>query len=72
MSEGRDTEQQLLRDIDRKVTRLETLMENVRSDQGNYVSKDEFRPVKLIVYGAVALILSSVAGGIIALVITVA
>ena len=37
--------------------------------RGSYVSKDEFEPIKKIVYGLVTLILVSVVGGIMGLVI---
>lgn len=35
----------------------------------NYVSKEEFEPIKKIVYGLVSLILVAVVGGVLALVI---
>lgn len=38
--------------------------------KGSYVTKDEFEPVKRIVYGLVGLILVSVVGAVMGLVIT--
>ena len=35
----------------------------------NYVTSEEFKPVKTIVYGMVALVLTTVVGGIVALVV---
>lgn len=37
--------------------------------KGSYVSKDEFEPVKKIVYGLVGLILVTVVGGLLGLII---
>lgn len=37
--------------------------------KGSYVSKDEFEPIKKIVYGLVGLILVTVVGGLMGLVI---
>lgn len=37
--------------------------------RGSYVSKDEFEPIKKIVYGLVTLILVAVVGGLLGLVI---
>lgn len=37
--------------------------------RGSYVSKDEFEPIKKIVYGLVTLILVAVVGGLMGLVI---
>ena len=38
--------------------------------ENNYVTEEAFRPVRNIVYGMVALILTSVAGSLIALIIS--
>lgn len=56
----------LLSEIDRKVTRLEVLLETVSK---NYVTRTEFEPVKRIVYGVTGLVLSGVGLAIVALVI---
>lgn len=46
------------------------LIQDFRTEvKGAYVTKDEFKPVKTIVYGIVTLVLVSVAGAILALVV---
>lgn len=49
--------------IEEKVTNIEKKLE------GHYVTKDEFEPIKKIVYGMVGLILVAVVGALLALVI---
>lgn len=40
-----------------------------RMQQTNYVSRDEFEPIKRIVYGVVGLILVAVVGAVVSLVV---
>lgn len=47
------------------------LKEYVKAAEEKYVTKDEFNPVRQIVYGLVGLILVSVVGAVIALVVRV-
>jgi hypothetical protein len=37
--------------------------------EGNFVTKEEFEPIKKIVYGIISLILTAVVGGLISLVV---
>lgn len=41
-----------------------------RIQQSNFVSKDEFEPIKRLVYGVVGLIMVAVVGAVLSLVIT--
>ena len=52
--------------IDERTAALGVTMEDVKK---NYVTKEEFNPVKKLIYGLVALVLSGVVGAIIGLVI---
>ncbi len=53
-----------------KVTRIEEDIKDVNDKlESNYVTQDQFEPVKNIVYGMVASILLAVVGAIIALVL---
>jgi hypothetical protein len=56
----------LLTEIDKKVTRLEVLLERVSKD---YVTQAEFEPVKKLVYGVTGLLLSAVVVAVVALVV---
>lgn len=60
---------ELLRDIDKKVTRLETLLETFQKDQEHFITRTEFEPVKKLVYGVTSLILSGVVVALVALVV---
>lgn len=40
-----------------------------RMQQTNYVSKDEFEPIKRLVYGVVAIVLVAVVGAVVSLVL---
>jgi hypothetical protein len=55
------------------VTKLEYIQGDVKEIKiqlsGNYVTKDQFEPVRKIVYGMVSIILLAVMGAIIALVV---
>lgn len=46
------------------------LDEYVKKQESNYVTKDQFYPVRLIAYGLVGLMTAGVMGGILAVVIT--
>lgn len=52
-----------IKHISRDVEEIKTTL------RGSYVSKDEFEPIKRIVYGLVSLILVTVVGGLMGLVI---
>lgn len=66
MTEEKST-QQLLHEIDLKVTRIETKIDAVEK---SYVSRIEFQPVQRIVYGLVGVIMLSFLASVLALVIT--
>ena len=56
--------------IDERTIHIEATLDRLQADINNkYVSKNEFAPVKSIVYGLVALILTSVAAAVVALVL---
>lgn len=46
-----------------------TVEEIKRKQEQDYVSREEFEPIKRIVYGMVAIVLTSVFGGLVALVV---
>lgn len=46
-----------------------TIAEQNRVNRDNYVTKDEFLPVRNLIYGLVALVLTSVIGAVIAVVV---
>lgn len=48
----------------------ETLQRIDTHVMANYVSKEEFEPIKRVVYGLVSLILTAVVGGLLALVVS--
>ena len=52
-----------IRQIRIDITRIETKLDN------NYVTKDEFDPIRKIVYGVVTIILTGVVGALLALVV---
>lgn len=53
-----------------KVEAIEKTVTNIQEKlEGDYITKEEFDPIKKIVYGVVALILTSVFGALIALVV---
>lgn len=52
-----------MKHISKDVTEIKSTL------RGSYVSKDEFEPIKKIVYGLVSLILVTVVGGLMGLVI---
>jgi len=49
-----------------KLTRLETQLESVSTSLSTFVSQHQFAPVKLIVYGGAAGVLTTVLGAILA------
>ena len=51
-------------------TSLGEIREEMKEDKKDMVSKTEFAPVKIIVYGLVGTILTSVLGALLALIIT--
>jgi hypothetical protein len=63
---GDESLRELLARIDE---RTKNLAECVDTLAGSVVSKEEFRPVKSIVYGGVGLVLTSVVAALIALVV---
>lgn len=46
-----------------------TVEEIKRKQEQDYVTREEFEPIKRIVYGMVAIVLTSVFGGLVALVV---
>lgn len=52
--------------IQRELTEIKDV---VKDERDKYVTQDQFSPIKNIVYGMVALTLTAVAGGLLALVI---
>ncbi len=52
-----------------RIVHIETMMSNIREDIAELVTRTEFQPVKMVVFGLVGLILSGVAAAIIALVV---
>lgn len=59
----------LLHQIHEKVIRNTVTLEQIREAQQHNVTREEFEPVKKIVYGAVGVALLSLFGAIIALVV---
>ena len=55
----------LLHDIDKKTTRIETKLELIEK---SYVTRAEFIPVQRLVYGLVAVVLMSFVGGVLSLI----
>ena len=60
---------ELLRSIDKKITRLETQWEQFDKSRNNLITRDEFEPVKRLVYGVTGLILVGVVVALLALVV---
>ncbi|MFA5396851.1 MAG: hypothetical protein WC346_12660 [Methanogenium sp.] len=58
--EGKDHD--LLVEIHTTVRSIQKDMENFKRDMDNYVRKEEFQPIKSLVYGVVGLILIAVVG----------
>lgn len=50
---------------------LTNLAEAIKTNTDNHVSHTEFKPVKSLVYGATAIILTAVVGGLVSLVVIV-
>jgi len=66
-----DTEVALMRgDMDRMARDLNEIKGDLRVQFTNFVTQDQFKPIKTIVYGAVGVILMSFIGAVVALVIT--
>jgi len=55
--------------MDRLVSMKEEIQEIKGSIEKRYVSQDEFQPIKLLVYGLVAITMTSVMGSVLVLVI---
>ncbi len=74
MAENNSSEQlyQLLTEIDKKVTRLETMMAQIEKQQDGFVTRAEFEPVKKLVYGVIGLVMTGVVTTVLALVIRTA
>ena len=55
------------------VVKLENIQEDVRDIkrqlEGNYVTRDQFEPIRKIVYGMVSVILLAVVGALVAIVV---
>ena len=51
------------------VTRIDTNLANLNRRVEGFVTRDEFEPIKRLVYGAVALVLIGFMGGLVALVV---
>ena len=56
-------------DIAVTVSIIDTKVTHIQEGMGNLVTKDQFNPVRNVVYGMVVLILVAVMGGLMALVI---
>lgn len=56
-------------DIDRKVTRLEAMVQNMQTNQASFVTKSEFEPVKAIVFGLTGLVVTAVIIALLGLVV---
>lgn len=55
--------------IDERTRQTQNVIKEIKEKlDKNYVTQDEFRPVRSIVYGLVGLILTAFAGGIVAMV----
>lgn len=66
-----ETEVALMRsDMDRMARDLSEIKGDLRMQFSNFVTQDQFKPIKTIVYGAVGVILMSFIGAVVALVIT--
>lgn len=48
-------------DVQVRLARIETKLDEIKQ---HYVTKEEFKPVRLVVYGFVGLVLTGVLGGI--------
>lgn len=56
--------------MDEKFNEIKQTLEKLSTNlEANYVRKEEFQPVKQLVYGLVGLILTSVIGALLALVV---
>ncbi len=56
--------------LQKDLSEIKTDVKQIRSDNENqFVTKDEFEPIKRVVYGMVSLVLVGVIGAILALVI---
>lgn len=54
---------------DSVVSSIRSLAEAISKNNDNHVSSTEFRPIKMLVYGFVTIVLVAVVGGIVALVV---
>jgi len=56
--------------IGQKVTTIESTVQNIQEKlEGHYVTKEEFDPIKKVVYGMVTLILTSVLAALLAFIL---
>ncbi len=70
MTDGRDGNGRRVKDdIAVAVGRIETDVAHIKTGMEKLVTRDEFEPVRKVVYGAVALILFAVLLGVIGLVV---
>jgi thiosulfate reductase cytochrome b subunit len=68
--ESNNTKQALMaKDISQIRGDLAEIKEDIKQLKGEFVTRNEFMPIKQIVYGAVALILVAVIGGLLNLVL---
>jgi hypothetical protein len=68
--ESNNTKQALMaKDISQIRGDLAEIKEDIKQLKGEFVTRNEFMPIKQIVYGAVALILVAVIGGLLTLVL---
>jgi hypothetical protein len=57
-------------EIGRDIVYIKDKLDNIEDQVGSsYVTKEEFEPIKRVVYGVVGLILIAVMGGLVALVV---
>ena len=65
-----DDQDVTLGEIGRSVKRIESSMEELRRElRDDYITRNEFQPVKTLVYGLVGLVLTAVVVALVALVV---
>ncbi len=69
----RDDLKDLVSRVDERTTAMKNAVDGIKSDiqslESRFVTKDQFEPVKLIVYGLVGLVLTAVATAVVALIV---
>jgi hypothetical protein len=72
--DGNDSsDRRLLYDIDRKIARMEVMLQQLYDDRAKFVTKQEFdaivEPMQKLLYGAVAVILVGILSALVGLVV---